>query len=73
MLATLAGPAWDVNAFPHRAMRRSPAQNTHWDQPLFLIFDSETMPEWFWMPDDADPPSTFGIEYVRTRKRPAAQ
>lgn len=40
-------------------------QNTHWHQPLFLIFDSETMPEWFGMPDDADLPSTFTIEYVR--------
>ena len=27
-------------------------ENTHWHQPLFLIFDSETMPEWFGMPDD---------------------
>lgn len=41
-------------------------QNTHWHQPLFLIFDSETMPEWFGMPGDADLPSTFSIEYVRT-------
>ena len=40
-------------------------QNTHWHQPLFLIFDSETMPEWFGMPKDADLPSTFSIEYVR--------
>jgi beta-glucanase (GH16 family) len=40
-------------------------QNTHWHQPLFLIFDSETMPEWFGMPNDADLPSTFSIEYVR--------
>jgi len=41
-------------------------QNTHWRQPLFLIFDSETMPEWFGMPGDADLPSTFSVEYVRT-------
>jgi beta-glucanase (GH16 family) len=40
-------------------------QNTHWHQPLYLIFDSETMPEWFGMPDDADLPSTFSIDYVR--------
>ena len=40
-------------------------QNTHWHQPLFLIFDSETMPEWFGMPADADLPSTFSVEYVR--------
>jgi beta-glucanase (GH16 family) len=44
-------------------------QNTHWHQPLFLIFDSETMPEWFGMPNDADLPSTFSIEYVRAWKR----
>ncbi len=45
-------------------------QNTHWHYPLFLIFDSETMPEWFGMPNDADLPSTFSIEYVRAWKRP---
>jgi beta-glucanase (GH16 family) len=46
--------------------------NTHWRHPLFLIFDSETMPEWFGMPNDADLPSTFSIEYVRAWKRPRA-
>lgn len=49
------------------AVRR--LQNTHWHQPLFLIFDSETMPEWFGMPDDTDLPSTFRIEYVRAWKK----
>ena len=44
-------------------------ENTHWHQPLYLTFDSETMPEWFGMPHDADLPSTFSIEYVRTWKR----
>lgn len=43
-------------------------QNTHWHQPLFLIFDSETMPGWFGMPNDSDLPSTFSIEYVRAWK-----
>lgn len=40
-------------------------QNTHWHHPLYLIFDSETMPNWFGLPNDADLPSTFSIEYVR--------
>jgi beta-glucanase (GH16 family) len=44
-------------------------QNTHWHQPLYLIFDSETMPDWFGMPEDKDLPSTFAIEYVRAWKR----
>jgi hypothetical protein len=44
-------------------------ENTHWHQPLFLIFDSETMPEWFGMPDDEDLPSTYSIKYVRAWKR----
>jgi len=44
-------------------------QNTHWHQPLYLIFDSETMPDWFGMPDDKDLPSTFSIEYVRAWKK----
>ena len=40
-------------------------QNTQWHQPLFLIFDSETMPEWFGLPHDGDLPSTFCVDYVR--------
>lgn len=43
-------------------------ENTHWRQPLYLIFDSETMPQWLGMPDDADLPSTFYVEYVRAWK-----
>lgn len=48
-------------------------QNTHWHHPLFLIFDSETMPEWFGMPNAADLPSTFSIDYVRAWKRRGSQ
>jgi beta-glucanase (GH16 family) len=48
-------------------------QNTHWQHPLFLIFDSETMPEWFGIPNDVDLPSTFSIEYVRAWKRSGTQ
>ena len=44
-------------------------ENTHWHQPLYLIFDSETMPEWFGMPEDKDLPSTFSVEYVRAWKK----
>lgn len=44
-------------------------ENTHWHQPLYLIFDSETMPQWFGMPDDKDLPSTFSVEYVRAWKK----
>ena len=40
-------------------------ENTMWHQPLFLIFDSETMSDWFGMPADADLPSTFSVDYVR--------
>lgn len=40
-------------------------QNTHWHQPLTLNFDSETMPQWFGLPRDADLPSTYSVEYVR--------
>ncbi len=45
-------------------------ENSHWHNPLFLIFDSETMPEWFGMPQDSDLPSTFSIDYVRAWKLP---
>jgi beta-glucanase (GH16 family) len=44
-------------------------ENTHWHQPLYLIFDSETMPKWFGMPEASDLPSTFSVEYVRAWKR----
>ena len=44
-------------------------ENTHWHQPLYLTFDSETMPEWMGMPDDKDLPSTFSVDYVRARKK----
>jgi beta-glucanase (GH16 family) len=44
-------------------------ENTQWHQPLHLIFDSETMPQWFGMPDDKDLPSTFSVEYLRAWKK----
>ncbi len=44
-------------------------KNTHWRQPLHLNFDSETMPEWFGLPDKEDLPSTFSIDYVRAWRR----
>ena len=43
--------------------------NTHWHQPLTLNFDSETMPDWFGLPDVATLPSTFSIDYIRAWKR----
>ena len=44
-------------------------ENTLWHQPLYLIFDCETFPDWFGIPDDKDLPSTFSIEYVRAWKK----
>lgn len=43
-------------------------ENTHWHQPLNMNFDSETMPEWFGLPDPKTLPATFSIEYVRSWK-----
>ena len=43
--------------------------NTHWKDPLYMIFDSETMPDWFGMPEDEDLPSTYHVEYVRAWKK----
>jgi beta-glucanase (GH16 family) len=44
-------------------------KNTHWHQPLYMNFDSETMPEWFGLPRKENLPSTFSIEYVRSWQR----
>jgi beta-glucanase (GH16 family) len=41
-------------------------KNTHWHQPLNMNFDSETMPDWFGLPDKASLPATFSIEYIRS-------
>ena len=52
-------------------VRRRTSPNTHWHQPLFLNFDSETMPEWFGLPEEGTLPSTFSIEYVRAWQKKA--
>ena len=44
-------------------------ENTHWHQPLHMNFDSETMPDWFGLPEKENLPSTFSIEYIRTWKK----
>lgn len=58
----------DIKYFVDGVVVRT-VENTHWHQPLSLIFDSETMPDWFGMPEDKDLPSTFSIEYVRAWKK----
>ncbi len=45
---------------------RHTMENTHWHQPLNMNFDSETMPDWFGIPEKESLPSTFSIEYVRS-------
>ena len=67
------GLEWDkeqIRYFVDGVLVRS-VENTHWHQPLSMIFDSETMPQWFGMPDDNDLPSTFSVEYVRAWKKAA--
>ncbi len=51
---------WHVDGVRVRSM-----PNTHWHVPMRLIFDSETMPDWFGLPRHEDLPSTFMIDYVR--------
>ena len=40
-------------------------ENTYWHQPLDMNFDSETMPEWFGLPDPKDKKGHFKVDYVR--------
>jgi beta-glucanase (GH16 family) len=58
----------EIRFFVDGVLVRS-VENTHWHYPLYLTFDSETMPEWFGMPNDKDLPSTFSVEYVRAWKK----
>ena len=44
-------------------------ENTHWHQALHMNFDSETMLEWFGLPEKENLPSTFSIEYVRSWRK----
>jgi hypothetical protein len=41
--------------------------NTHWHRPMPVIFDIETMPDWFGLPQDGDRlPTSFQIDWLRT-------
>lgn len=44
--------------------------NTHWHQPLHLNFDTETMPDWFGLPEPATLPSVFAVDFVRAWSMP---
>ncbi len=58
---------WHVDGKVVREMK-----NHHWHQALTLNFDSETMPDWFGLPDKATLPAVFTIDYVRAwKKKPA--
>lgn len=48
-------------------VRKGP--NPYWHYPLVMDFDSETMPDWFGLPDPADLPSTYTISFVRAWQR----
>lgn len=44
-------------------------ENTHWHRPMPVIFDIETMPFWFGLPQDSDKlPASFEIDWIRTWK-----
>jgi beta-glucanase (GH16 family) len=43
--------------------------NTYWHHSLTMNFDSETFPNWFGLPDPADLPSVYYIDYIRAWQR----
>lgn len=45
-------------------------ENVHWHYPLNMAFDSETFEHWFGLPDPAELPATFRIEYVHSWRYP---
>jgi beta-glucanase (GH16 family) len=44
-------------------------ENSHWHQALSINFDSETMPDWFGLPELETLPSTYSVDYLRVWKR----
>ncbi|TWT40642.1 family 16 glycosylhydrolase [Botrimarina hoheduenensis] len=44
--------------------------NGYWHQPIYTIFDSETMPDWLGTPEDDDLPSVYEIDYLRVWRKP---
>jgi beta-glucanase (GH16 family) len=65
------GLEWDHQTiawfFDGKQIRRVP--NTHWHQALHVMLDSNTLTDWFGLPNRADLPSTFSVDYVRTWQR----
>jgi beta-glucanase (GH16 family) len=65
------GLLWDKDTLVYYVdgVERRRMPNTHWHQPLHMNFDSETMPEWFGLPEEGTLPSTFSVDYVRAWQR----
>ena len=45
-------------------------ENAYWRQPIYMIFDSETMIDWLGTPADEDLPSVYEVDYVRVWRTP---
>ena len=45
-------------------------KNTNWHQPLNMLFDSQTFPDWFELPSKESLLATFIIGYVRSWIKP---
>lgn len=60
---------WDAQRIVMRIDGNMVAEfaNTHWHRPMPVIFDIETMPDWFGLPQDGDQlPTSFQIDWIRT-------
>ena len=44
--------------------------NSHWHQPLYVMFDSEVFTDWFGLPHENTLPAHYDVDYLRVWRAP---